>query len=172
MAHLAFTSGSQVECCTTNKELHNLIRGTPAAKNMHACGTSAPLLHVATEPKMGFRQELLHRLLHVTTEPSSWLQQRPTKDPCAGGSSSTWGPTQNAGHELIPTPDSEEWTDGKSVRRFRFPDTVWCNTINSDRTGKEDNNEFCLIEIHVPLRLSMVQWALLYPDVRTITRFQ
>ena len=30
-----------------------------------------------------------------------------------------------------------------------------CNTTNSDRTGKEDNNEFCLIEVRVPLRLSV-----------------
>ena len=34
---------------------------------MHASGTSGPLPHVATEPKMGFRWELLDRLLHVTT---------------------------------------------------------------------------------------------------------
>ena len=31
-----------------------------------------------------------------------------------------------------------------------------CNTVNSDRTGKEDDKEFCLIEVRVPLRLSGV----------------
>ena len=43
-------------------------------------------------------------------------------------------------------------TVGKSVRGVRFPGS----TINFDRTGKEDNNEFCLIEVRVPPRLSVV----------------
>ena len=49
-------------------------------KSMRASGTSGPLPHVATEARMGIRQELLDPLLHVTTEPSSSLQQKPTKD--------------------------------------------------------------------------------------------
>ena len=50
---------------------HNLIRGTLADTRRHqrVCMHLELLLHVATEPKMGFRQELLDRLLHVTTEP-------------------------------------------------------------------------------------------------------
>ena len=81
---------------------------------------------------MGVRRELLDRLLHVTT---IFLTATKTYQ-----GSDTWC-------DLIPTPDSEERTDGKSVHR------VLCST---DRTAKEDSNEFCLIKVRVPLRLSMV----------------
>ena len=132
---------------TINKELRNLVRSTfgiyfgiasrmlhnkqrtaqphswhigrhqETPKSIHASGASGPLPHVVTDARLGVRQELLDRLLHVTTEPSSWLQQKHTKNLCAGVL------PQNAAHDLIPTPGSEERTDGESVCRIRFPDT-------------------------------------------------
>ena len=136
----------------TDKELHNLTLGTLADTRKHQIVR-------------------MHRGLldHCPTWRRSrkWAFSSGTSGPIAsrddGAIFLTAAKTNegsDAWYDLIPTPDSEERTDGKSVRRERFPDTAWCNTINSDR--KEDNNQFCLIEVRVPLRLSVVQLALLY----------
>ena len=60
----------QTKNCTTSFVAHYL-RHQETPKSVHVSGTSGPLPHVATEPRMGFRQELLDPLLHVTMEPSS-----------------------------------------------------------------------------------------------------
>ena len=46
-----------------------------------------------------------------------------------------------------------------------------CATTNSDRTEKEDNNEFCLIEVRVLQRLPAVQGALLCHTFQTSEKF-
>ena len=56
VAHSALTSELKLECSTTNKELHNFTRCTPADTRRHH--------------RVCMHQELLDRLLHVTTEPS------------------------------------------------------------------------------------------------------
>ena len=105
--------------CTTSLVAHQPTPKTP--KSMHASGTSGPLSHVAREPRMGFRQELLDRLLHVTRSDLLDCSKNLPRICVPGGSSSCWRvPPQNAGHDLIPTAGSEGWTDGKSVCRIRF----------------------------------------------------
>ena len=110
---------------------------------MHASGTSGPLSHVATEPKMGIRQELLDRLLASRDDGAIFLTAAKTDK-----GSDAW-------HDLFQHRIRRNEQTVKSVRRMRFPDTAWCKTFNSDRTEKEDDNEICLID--VPLRLPVEQ---------------
>ena len=56
----------QTKNCTISFVAHQ-----PTPGDTKEYGTSGPLLYVATESIMGFRQEPLDGLLHVTTEPSS-----------------------------------------------------------------------------------------------------
>ena len=81
---------------------------------------------------MGIRQELLDPLLHMTT--IFLTAAKKTKDLTHG--------TIFFQHRIR-----------RSEQTVRVR-TVCC--AGTDRTGKEDNNESCLIEMRVPLRLSTV----------------
>ena len=103
VAHSALTSELQLECSTTIKELHNRYQETP--KSMYSSGTSGPIAS---------RDDGAIFLTAVKTNEGSVHR----------GSSLRWEvPPQNARHDLIPTPGSDGWTDGKSVCRKRFLDT-------------------------------------------------